>query len=120
MSLFLQYGYVPNPLRIYRGFAQLEPGHFVRLAFDAAPGQMPQSRPYWDLPEPKPEPADPEEAEETLDRLLRDVTRLRMRADVPMGAFLSGGIDLDGRRPDAGAVVRPRADLFDRLQRGGL
>jgi asparagine synthase (glutamine-hydrolysing) len=93
MSLFLQYGYVPNPLCIYRGFAQLEPGHFVRLAFDAAPGQMPQSRPYWDLPEPKPEPADPEEAEETLDRLLRDATRLRMRADVPMGAFLSGGID---------------------------
>ena len=93
MSLFLQYGYVPNPLCIYRGFAQLEPGHFVRLAFDPAPGQMPQSRPYWDLPEPTPEPADPEEAEETLDRLLRDATRLRMRADVPMGAFLSGGID---------------------------
>ena len=122
MSLFLQYGYVPDPLRIYRGFAKLPPGHFVRLAFDAAPGQMPQSRPYWDLPRAEAGTGrsgggrgDPGPPAARRDRVCR------MLADVPLGAFLSGGID-------SSTVValmqaqsaRPRADLLDRLQRGGL
>ena len=70
LSLFLQYGYVPAPLCIYRGIAKLEPGHFVRLRSTPRRADA-QSRPYWDLPEPSRNAADPSRRpRETLDRLL--------------------------------------------------
>ncbi len=93
LALFLRYGYVPSPFCIYRRLAQLRPGHYVRLPADAQIGEMPTPAAYWTLPQPSPRTVDEMSAVEELDRLLGDAVRLRMRADVPMGAFLSGGID---------------------------
>lgn len=93
LALFVRYGYVPSPLCIYQQLAQLRPGHYVKLSKSARGGEMPEPRAYWTLPQPSPGAMDETSAVEELDRLLGDAVRLRMRADVPMGAFLSGGID---------------------------
>lgn len=93
VALLLRYGYVPSPLCIYRNLAQLRPAHYLKLSAHAKPGALPSPVCYWTLPEPQPEAMDERQATDELDRLLSDAVRLRMRADVPMGAFLSGGID---------------------------
>lgn len=93
LALFLRYGYVPSPLCIYREFQQLRPGHYVKLPAETPPGEVPRPTAYWTLPEPSPRAMNEEAAVDELDQLLGDAVRLRMRADVPMGAFLSGGID---------------------------
>ena len=93
---FLRYGYVAQPRTIYHEASKLPPGHILTLRA----GVDPAPRCFWDLRaiavsgqrrnDPVP---DAEEAIEHLDALLRDSVRLRMIADVPLGAFLSGGID---------------------------
>jgi asparagine synthase (glutamine-hydrolysing) len=93
VSLYVAYGYVPYPYSIYQGIRQLPPGHCLKLAAESSVGAMPEITAYWTLPTPEPRRIAEEEAVEHLDRLLGDSVRLRMRADVPMGAFLSGGID---------------------------
>lgn len=89
---YLGYKHVPHPLSIFEGVRILPPGHLLVYR----PGQAPEVRRYW-APDfsPDPEAADlPEEA--LVDRLLallrRGVER-RLMADVPVGFFLSGGID---------------------------
>jgi asparagine synthase (glutamine-hydrolysing) len=93
VSQYVAYRYVPSPLSIYQGIAQLEPACFVRLSATADPGTAPAKTVYWTLPSPAPQRMEEREAADELDFLLRDAIRIRMRADVPMGAFLSGGID---------------------------
>ncbi len=91
VGLLMRYGYVPSPLCIYRGLAQLRPGHYAKVSPEI--GAAPSISCYWTLPEPSPHPMAEAVAIDELDRLLGDAVKLRMRADVPMGAFLSGGID---------------------------
>lgn len=86
LTAYFRYGYVPAPQSIYQGVFKLPPGHLVVL--DEERRQVSPVR-YWTLPEPNDTPATPEELEEAL---LQSV-RLRMLSDVPLGAFLSGGID---------------------------
>ncbi len=94
---FVRYGYVPAPLSIYRDAAKIEPGHILTLTSPG--GEWGAATPYWSLDEvarrgaAEPFTGDAGEAEAALDELLRDAVRLRMIADVPLGAFLSGGID---------------------------
>ncbi len=90
---YFTYGYVPDPKSIYRGIRKLAPGHHLTLR----PGQaLPAPRRYW-----RPRFSDSHHgslddlAHELLDRLKESVT-LRMVADVPLGAFLSGGVDSGG------------------------
>jgi len=91
LSLYLQYQYVPAPHSIYRGIRKLPPGHAMRVQN----GRVTAWR-YWD---PVPLAAGPRlaigEADATaqLESLLRTAVRGQMIADVPLGAFLSGGID---------------------------
>jgi asparagine synthase (glutamine-hydrolysing) len=93
---YLRLGYVAQPRSIYREAAKLPPGHILTLRA----GQPPQLTCFWD-PRAMARTAmseadaalDEAEAAERLDALLRDAVRLRMIADVPLGAFLSGGID---------------------------
>jgi asparagine synthase (glutamine-hydrolysing) len=92
-SMYVAYGYVPHPFSVYSGISQLKPGHCLKLAPGVPAGTYPEITPYWSLPSPRPRPIAENEAVEHLERLLGDSVRLRMRADVPMGAFLSGGID---------------------------
>jgi asparagine synthase (glutamine-hydrolysing) len=87
---FFVYGYVPGPETMVRGVTQLPPGHLLEWRR----GERPIVRPYWSPPAPvatAPEPLDDLVAE--LEGLLEDSVRSRMIADVPLGVFLSGGVD---------------------------
>ncbi|MGO9701674.1 MAG: asparagine synthase (glutamine-hydrolyzing) [Xanthobacteraceae bacterium] len=93
---FLRHGYIGQPHTIYREAAKLPPGHILALR----PGRAPELTCFWDARavalagQSRNDPApDQTEAVEHLDALLRDSVKLRMIADVPLGAFLSGGID---------------------------
>jgi asparagine synthase (glutamine-hydrolysing) len=93
LPLYARFQYVPAPLSIYEGIAKLPPASWVTIDLDASP-VMPSPREYWTLPLPsEPAAADEQQLVEELDHLLRDAIRIRMHADVPLGAFLSGGID---------------------------
>jgi asparagine synthase (glutamine-hydrolysing) len=96
LALYLRHKYVPAPWSIYRGVSKLPPGTLLTLDCDG-PGQDPAPRPYWSAREVaeagSAHPRDPHEATEELEALLLDAVALRMEADVPLGAFLSGGID---------------------------
>jgi asparagine synthase (glutamine-hydrolysing) len=100
LSAFIRYGYVPAPLSIYRGIDKLPAGHWV--SFDLTklqPGHFPAARRYWDSKgvaeraAAEPFAGDLDAAADELDRLLTRSVERRMVADVPIGAFLSGGID---------------------------
>ncbi len=80
------------PRTVLEGVRELPPGHLLVVEPD---GRI-HSRRYWDLPDPLPPGerlADPGEAARRLRDLLEDAVRLRLRADVPVGAYLSGGLD---------------------------
>jgi asparagine synthase (glutamine-hydrolysing) len=85
---YLTYQYVPHPNTIYREFRKLPPGHFA-IFEDEKLTVKPYWEPNWNV-ETTLSHADA--IERTRD-LLTDAVRLRLRSDVPLGAFLSGGID---------------------------
>ncbi len=86
---FLVYGHAASPATFYRGVWQLEPGH--QVSFSAGPPAAP--RRYW-APNFQPRSAMPfEEAKAELRSRMRAIVRDRLDADVPVGAFLSGGLD---------------------------
>lgn len=87
---YLSYKNVPGPQSIFAGITQLPPGHAL-LWRD---GQIVFQKPYWSLDwSPWPEPMEEDEAAEELIRRLKIAVRRRLVADVPIGFFLSGGID---------------------------
>ncbi len=91
LSLYLRFGSVPAPHSIFRQAWKLPPGH--RALLDESGLRVER---YWDpLPLALEERVPMEEGEATsrLETLLSDAVRLRMISDVPLGAFLSGGID---------------------------
>jgi asparagine synthase (glutamine-hydrolysing) len=91
LDAYLTFGYVPDPLTIFRDVHKLPPGH--HLTFAAGKLSIKQ---YWDFPyhEPQTEPVrSEEECLEELRALLDEAVRVRLVADVPLGAFLSGGVD---------------------------
>jgi asparagine synthase (glutamine-hydrolysing) len=88
VDAYLTYQYIPHPYTIYRGVSKLAPGHC--LVYHR--GRIEIQR-YWDVDWSKEVPTTAVQAREQLDALLSDAIRLRLRSDVPLGAFLSGGID---------------------------
>lgn len=87
---YFQYGYIAAPRSIYRHVYKLQPGHWLELG-DAG---EPVSRCYWSAAEPRePFAASEDELAERLEALCIDAFRYRMVADVPVGVFLSGGLD---------------------------
>jgi asparagine synthase (glutamine-hydrolysing) len=97
LTLYLRLAYVPSPWCILAGFHKLLPGHILSLPLDgsACPGKE-TLRPYWTVPRPEENGVfrgSPEDCVRQLEELLRRSIRLQMLADVPVGAFLSGGID---------------------------
>lgn len=95
LPLFIRFGYVPTPFSIYSGISKLPAGCLLRVPLRAGAGAgAVRPEPYWEIPIPEAEhPKDPGSAAEYLEHLLRDAVRIRMHSDVPLGAFLSGGID---------------------------
>jgi len=91
---FLSLQYVPDPATVYRGVRKLPPGHFA--VWDQASGRL-EIRPYWRLEyEPKHEGRGAGSMQQWLEEgraLLDDAVRSRLEAEVPLGCFLSGGID---------------------------
>ena len=114
LAQFIRYGYVPLPRSIWRGVAKLPPGSFLTLSAEAPAGVLPEPTFYWralhvanstireDLSD--------REAVDEFDLRLRQTIAGQMIADVPLGAFLSGGVD-------SSAVVAIMQALSTRLVR---
>ncbi len=98
---YFAYGYIPEPRSIYRAVKKLPPAHFL-LWRRGAPS--PRIEPFWDLSFHEPRLDDLEEAKFELIARLTEATRLRLVSEVPLGAFLSGGVD-------SSAVVATMAGL---------
>ncbi|MFN8619375.1 MAG: asparagine synthase (glutamine-hydrolyzing) [Chloroflexota bacterium] len=98
LTLYLRHGYFPAPRSVYRGISKLEPGTLVRFDL-GGPSRVPVFTRYWSLHEQvvlgagHPFRGDEGDAVDELDALLRDAVLIRMESDVPLGAFLSGGVD---------------------------
>ena len=96
LSLLLRHNYIPAPYSIYQGIAKLEPGCLLSVSL-AQP--EPQISKYWDAVAvaragvAQPFSGSPAEAVDALEVLAKDAVRQQMAADVPLGAFLSGGVD---------------------------
>jgi asparagine synthase (glutamine-hydrolysing) len=105
LCLLLRHNYIPAPYSIYKGIYKLRPGTFLRVDADlaAAPADAVtldgRATTFWSAREVAEEGVrgrlhlSDREAIAELDKLLRDATAMRMEADVPLGAFLSGGVD---------------------------
>jgi len=91
-------GYIPDPKSIYRGVYKLAPGHCLHLRRNKAIDTLgPEcSRPYWDLSFKPLEGYTQADLEGELIDRFRNAVKLRMEAEVPLGAFLSGGVDSSG------------------------
>lgn len=87
---YFAYGYIPEPRTIYRSAFKLEPGFTLTLK---AGQDLPQPKQYWDIPFKPLGPITEQEAEQEIIRRLRESVKIRMVAEVPLGAFLSGGVD---------------------------
>ena len=102
LALLLRDLYIPSPRSIYEGIQKLPAGTYVRVAAGRGPErtcELPEPQPYWSLRNviaagrTRPFEGAPEEAVDVLHGLLLEAVRRQMVADVPLGAFLSGGID---------------------------
>jgi asparagine synthase (glutamine-hydrolysing) len=95
VAAFMRHNYVPAPHSIYEGVSKLEPGCILTLPWD----KEPSIECFWDAREAalaglsEPLRISDNELIDQLETLLKDAVRRRMVADVPVGAFLSGGID---------------------------
>ncbi len=96
LTSFLRYSYVPAPRSIWQGISKLRPGHYVEISDAGRTVGTPVC--YWNLEQVITEGsanplADTPERVDELQALLLDAVGRRLEADVPVGAFLSGGID---------------------------
>jgi asparagine synthase (glutamine-hydrolysing) len=87
---YLAYQTPLSPHTFLRSVRQLPPAHWMR--FDARENRIELGR-WWDIPRPGHVPEDREELLESIDQALRESVRRQLVSDVPLGAFLSGGID---------------------------
>lgn len=94
--------YIPAPLTIYKGIRKLPAGHLLTVA----KGEAPKVVQYWDLAAVPVLRRSLAECEEQYEATFIDAVRLQLRSDVPLGAFLSGGVD-------SSAVVAVMAELSD-------
>lgn len=90
LDAYLALQYVPHPSTIFSDIHKLPPGHLIL----ARPGHEPVARPYITVDHsPRYAGIDEHEAEREVRRLVEDAVKVRLMSDVPLGAFLSGGID---------------------------
>lgn len=102
VELYFRHMYIPAPYSIYKEVFKLEPGHILTIDTENLSGirhSQLSTEPYWLAGKvylagtSNPWPGNDDEAEVELERLLTDSIALRMISDVPIGAFLSGGVD---------------------------
>lgn len=87
---YFSLGYIPEPKTIYAGVRKLLPGHYIYL--DRASFKVRQEQ-YWDLPFGTSEYGSEKDITEELLHRLREAVKIRLVSEVPIGAFLSGGVD---------------------------
>jgi asparagine synthase (glutamine-hydrolysing) len=85
---YFKYLYIPDPKTIYKNIHKLKPGHYLICTKDGI-----EIKEYWDISFDHPVILNEHEISEKLLQTLSESVRLRMISDVPLGAFLSGGID---------------------------
>jgi asparagine synthase (glutamine-hydrolysing) len=100
---YFAYGYVPEGKSIYRGVGKLPPAHFLTVRRGRA---LPAPQAYWDLAFGATAKISEAQAAEELIAKLREAVRIRLISEVPLGAFLSGGVD-------SSAVVALMAGAID-------
>ncbi len=98
LTAFMRYSYVPAPWTIWQGIRKLTSGSSVKLSRSTGAGDLPQPVAYWSMRERVlagqcARLTDPAEATAELERLLSRAIDRQLLSDVPVGAFLSGGID---------------------------
>ncbi len=98
-----------EPETLFKGIYSLEPGHWLTYN-----GRELEVRAYWSLPEGPEDPRPQDELVEELRALVQDAVRLRLRSDVPVGLFLSGGLD----SAMLGALAHPHEVFTCRLPYG--
>jgi len=95
LAAYLQFSYIPAPATIYRGVSKLEPGTILTVG----PQQVPEFQTYWDINavalagQQTTHSLDDPQVEAELEHLLQQAVTDRMVSDVPLGAWLSGGLD---------------------------
>lgn len=100
---YFGFGYVPDPKTIYKNVYKLEPGYCLSIKRGC---KSYQTRQYWEINFTPRSSIDEKAAQEELIERFREAVKIRMLADVPLGAFLSGGVD-------SSAVVAMMAGLSD-------
>lgn len=85
---FFFYQYVPDPKTIFASIHKLPPGHWMNITSDGC-----QIHQYWDVSFAQTHTGSQQQIQGELFELLEDSVRTRMISDVPLGAFLSGGVD---------------------------
>jgi asparagine synthase (glutamine-hydrolysing) len=99
LPLYLRHLAVPAPYSIYRGIHKVVPGTAITISSRSGPGSIPEPAAYWSLQETvvaghaRPFSGDDHEALSELEERLAEAVSLQRVADVPLGAFLSGGVD---------------------------
>jgi asparagine synthase (glutamine-hydrolysing) len=88
VSLYFRFGFVPSPLSIYQAVAKLEPGHFLKINRSGL-----EKKCYWSVQHSSMSSKNENEWLDELESLLISAFQYRMVSDVPVGVFLSGGID---------------------------
>ncbi len=99
---YLALGYVPAPWTLFDGITKLPPGHFITVERGVV-----TERRYWSLPTWQADNCSEEEWTERVREKLLEAVRIRLVSDVPIGAFLSGGID-------SSAIIAAMARLMNR------
>lgn len=113
LGQYFRYGYIPAPYSVYENLYKLEPGKILKIKY---PFQQYEKETYWSMREAAlygqahPFSGSEKEAAKELERLLKEAIRGQMAADVPVGAFLSAGID-------SSTVVSLMQSLSDRKVR---
>ncbi len=98
LALYLRHNYIPAPYSIFRGIQKLPAGTILTVSAQRVE-DLPEPVPYWSMKDTvemgiaQHFGGSVDDALAALDTLLRDAVKLRMEADVPLGAFLSGGVD---------------------------
>ena len=96
LSLYMRHNYIPSPYSIYKGVAKLRPGSLLTVSLSQ---REPKIMTYWsgahvsEFGVSHIFPGSKAQAVDALEELLKDAVRQQMVADVPLGAFLSGGVD---------------------------
>ena len=88
---YFKYQYIPDPKTIYKNIFKLKPGHYLKCTKNGI-----EEKEYWDVSFKEDSSCTIEQAKEQFLEILTESVKLRMISDVPLGAFLSGGIDSSG------------------------